>query len=205
MDCIRSRFFASTLGRASWFFRAFSQVRDIVRSRTVKSARVQVPDKFMHWQVAIFEAPARASRVRGDFIWSPESCGKKHVMLKAIWKVILTLIKVIFCCGLQLSATPRCWSSIGRLTLGSPFTVQVADEVADLAVAVKRQFLHAQHFQLLQLVEDPWLEETDHVFVQMKLSQSSAGVEQVFVEAGEFVAGQMDGLELFGAAELPFV
>jgi hypothetical protein len=29
---------------------------------------------------------------------------------------------------------------------GLPFTVQVVDEIADLAVAVERQFLHAQRF-----------------------------------------------------------
>jgi hypothetical protein len=79
---------------------------------------------------------------------------------------------------------------------GLPFTVQVVDEIADLAVAVERQFLHAQCFQLFKLVEDPWLEETDHVLAQKKFSQATARVEKVLIQARELVASDVESFKL---------
>jgi hypothetical protein len=65
-----------------------------------------------------------------------------------------------------------------------------------LAVAVERQFLHAQRFQLFKLVEDPRLEETDHVLAQKKFSQSTTRIEKVLIQARKLVASDVESFEL---------
>ena len=88
---------------------------------------------------------------------------------------------------------------------GLPFTVQVVDEVAYLAVAVERQFFHAQCFQFLELVEDPRLEETYHVLAQIKFSQATARVKQVLIQAGQLVARDIESFKLLRSTELTLV